>query len=170
VTDSPTNHIFYAASFAIDGELLGIGEWQLSKLSPRWLEFSREVLRIGGPAFDKSLPAPFDRVRLRFTSANGVALATFSIDSAPVASSAFLRGTDSAAERQVLQMFVESSRRASVVQCASTTPEPFAKAFTISQRPLHIVIAWGTHDDDAGMVPELSTHLAAASSFGHDAA
>lgn len=171
MTDTPTNQSFYAAPFAIDGELLGIGEWQLSKLSPRWLEFSREVLRSGGPVFDKSLSAPFDRVRLRFTSANGVAIATFSIDSVPVASSAFLRGTDSAAERQVLQMFVESSRRVRVVQRVSTTPEPFAKAFTISQRPLHIVIAWGTQQgEDADMVSELSTHFAAAFLFGHDAA
>lgn len=167
MTHTPPNETFYAAPFAIDGELLGIGAWQVSSLSPRWLEFSREVLRNGGPVFDKSLPAPFDRVRLRFTSAPSVALATFSIGSTPIASSAFLRGTDSTAERDTLEMFVNLARRVDIVQRAKTTSEPFTKAFTISERPLHIAVAWGTqHDEHAGVVPELSTHLAAVFFFG----
>lgn len=100
-----------------------------------------------------------------------MALATFLIDSVPVGSSAFLRGTDSAAEREVLQMFVNSVRRAEAVKRAKTTPEPFAKAFTISERPIHVVIAWGTEqNEDAGTVSELSTHFAAAFFYGQDGA
>ena len=168
MTHTPTTQTFYAP-FAIDGALLGIGAWQVSALSARWLEFSREVLRSGGPVFDRYLPVPFDRVRLRFSSVPGVALATFSIGATPAASSAFLRGTHSTAERELLQMFVESARRVKIVQRASARPEPFAKAFTISERPLHVVIAWGTEqDDDAQTVSELSTHFAAAFLCGQD--
>jgi len=169
MTHTPSNETFYTAPFAIDGELLGIGASQVSALSPRWLEFSREVLRTSGPVFDRSLPVPFDHVRLRFTSAPGVALATFSIGATPTASSAFLCGTHSTAEQELLQMFVESARRVKIVQRAKTTPEPFAKAFTISERPLHVVIAWGTEqDEDARTVSELNTHFAAAFLYGQD--
>src|SRR4030095_10833974 len=75
---------FYVAPFAFNGESQGIGAWQISALSNRWLDFGRDVLRAGGASFSSLLPTPFERVGLRFTSARGAALATFSLDGAVV--------------------------------------------------------------------------------------
>ena len=153
---------FYAAPFAIDGELLGVGAWQLSALSPRWLTFAREVLKSAGAQFNGCLPPPFERVALRYTSAGEAALATFCIGAVPVASSAYLRGGDTVAERQLLEMFVGSARRSEVVRQCQKTREPFAEVFSISERPLHTVIAWGTQGSDADIISQLGNHFAGA--------
>lgn len=161
--------VFHAAPFAFDGELLGVGAWQVSGLSPRWIEFAREVLRAGGSAFHGPLPSPFERIGLRFTSASGAALATFSLDGVPVASSAYLRGDDLTAERQLLAMFVESVRRVDIVRKSQRTSQPFVEAFSIAERPLHVAIAWGVSEgDDASMIAELGTHFAAAFLYGRE--
>ena len=157
------SHTFHAAPFAFNGESLGVGAWQLSALSARWLDFAREVLRAGGASFNNTLPPPFQRVGLCFTSVRGAALATFSLDGVPVASSAYLRGGDAVAERQLLEMFVDSIRRVDVVRESQTTSQPFAEAFGISERPLHVVVAWGRSvEEDAEMIAQLGTHFAGA--------
>jgi hypothetical protein len=113
------------------------------------------------------LPAPFERVGLRFTSARGAALATFSLDGAVVASSAYLRGDDIAAERDLLEMFVESLRRVDAVRQTQTTSQPFAEVFAISERPLQVVVAWGSSSEkDGEMVAQLGTHLAGVFLYG----
>lgn len=161
--------IFHAAPFAFDGEFLGVRPWQLSAFSPRWVDFARDVLRAGGSAFHGPLPSPFQRVGLRFSSASGAALATFSLGSVPVASSAYLSGSAPQVERQVLEMFVDSVRRVDIVRKSQRTAQPFAEVFGVSERPLHIVVAWGTSPgDDATMIAELGTHLAAAFFYGHE--
>ena len=67
------------------------------------------------------------------------------------------------AERTLLEMFVESVRRVDIVRKMQRTSKPFADVFGISERPLHVVIAWGvSQGDDARMVAELGTHFAAA--------
>jgi hypothetical protein len=155
---------FYAAPFAIDGEMLGLGAWQISALSPRWINFARDLLQEGGSTFHRSLPPPFERVHLRFTSASDAALATFSLDTVVTASSAYLRGEDLTSEQQLLEMFVQSARKADIVRKVQTTSEPFAKVFSIRERPLHVVIVWGAsmHDQDAECIAQLATHFAAA--------
>jgi len=159
--------VFHAAPFAFDGELLGVGAWQVSALSPRWVEFGREVLRTGGSAFHGPLPSPFERVGLCFTSVSGPALATFSLDGVPVASSAYLRGDDLTAERQLLEMFLESVRRVDIVRKTQRTSQPFVEVFSIAERPLHVVISWGVSEgDDGSMIAELGTHFAAAFFYG----
>src|SRR5262249_32111904 len=57
---------FYSAPFTCNGKLVGIGERQLSALSDRWLDFSRQILRDGGESFSSLLHTPFERVALRF--------------------------------------------------------------------------------------------------------
>ena len=60
-------------------------------------------------------------------------------------------------------MFVESVRRVEIVRKSQKTSQPFVEAFSISERPLHVVIAWGvSQDDDNNMIAELGTHFAAA--------
>lgn len=158
---------FHVAPFAFNGELQGIGAWQISALSNRWLDFARDVLRVGGASFASLLPAPFERVGLRFTSARGAALATFSLDAMVVASSAYLRGADTAAERELLAMFVESLRRVDAVRQSQAVSEPFAEVFGFSERPLHIVVAWGSSSEEDGeMIAQLGTHFAGAFLYG----
>src|SRR5213080_653980 len=101
---------FYVAPFAFNGELQGVGAWPISALSNRWLDFGHNILHDGGASFSKLLPPPFERVGLRFTSARGSALSTFSLDGVSVALSACLRGNDIAAERELLEVFVQSLR------------------------------------------------------------
>ncbi len=169
MSHAANDRIYYAAPFAVDGELLGVGAWRLSSLSPRWLEFCRKLLQSAGTAFDDSLPAPFERVGLKFTASRGAALATFSIESIPVASSAYLRGQEPAVEQQLLKMFVESARNVGVVRQCQKTLQPFAEVFKLSERPLHVVIAWGgARESDAGVIVELGNHFAAAYLCGLD--
>jgi hypothetical protein len=161
MTPTITNPVFYAAPFAFNGESLGIGVWQVSALSSRWLEFCRGFLRSRGAVFHGPLPPPLQRISLHFTSADGAALASFSLDAVPVGSSAYLRGDAPAAERQLLEMFVESLRRVDVVRRSQATVKAFAEVFSISERPLHIAVVWGASEDqDAHMIPELATHFA----------
>jgi hypothetical protein len=142
----------------------------MSALSPRWLGFSREVLGAGGSTFQCLLPPPFDRVGLRFTSSRSAGLATFLLDGAPVASSAYLRGEDLVADRQLLEMFVDSVRRVEVVQASQTSPQPFAEVFSISERPLHVVVAWGSSPEhDLEMIAQLGNHFAGAFLYGRNA-
>lgn len=165
-----TARSFYVAPFVFNGELQGVDTWQISELSPCWLEFGREVLRDGGPSFSASLPAPFQRASLRFTSACGTALATFSFDGVIVASSAYLRGDDPIAEKQLLEMFIESLRRVPVVRQSQISPHPFAEVFSITKRPLHVVVTWGSSPaEDSEMVTQLDLHFAGGFLDGRNA-
>lgn len=152
---------FYVAPFSCDGDLLGFVEWDVATLSDRWLSFCRGLLSTHGPNFTATLPGPLHRVGLRFTSAQGAALATFSFDGVPVASSALLRGEAPAVERELLTMFVQSARRLDIVRSSQKCSEPFTEVFGIHNRPLHTVIAFGG-SDDANIIPELGNHLAGA--------
>jgi hypothetical protein len=156
-----THATFHVASFACDGDLVDAGIVQVSTLSPRWLSYCREVLEVGGSVFSCALPAPFERLRLRFTSACGAALVTFSDTSLPIASSAFLRGDDRDSETEVLGLFVDSLRRTEFVRRSQATSQPFAKVFAISERPLHVAVPWGTSSEELGtIVATLGNHLA----------
>ncbi len=165
-----TSQTFFVAPFAFNGESQGIGSWQMAALSNRWLDFSRDVLRTGGASFRKLLPPPFERIGLHFTSVRGSALATFSLDGVVVTSSAYLRGDDIDVEREVLEMFVESLQRVDVVGQAQTTSQLFTEVFGISERPLHIVVAWGSSsEEDSAIVAQLGTHFAGAFLCGRNA-
>jgi hypothetical protein len=164
MTDAP-DPMFYSAPFASDGELVGVGQWRLADLSPRWLEFCRQLLVSQGGRFRTALPGPLNRLQLSFTSAEGVALVTFSVAGQIAASAVYLRGENPAAEQEMLAMFVESVRRTAVVQQGQAGREPFQAAFGLTERPLHVVVAWGNpavNDEDSGLVTELGNHMAAA--------
>ncbi|MEQ1854488.1 MAG: hypothetical protein ABMA01_23195 [Chthoniobacteraceae bacterium] len=156
-----TKQSFYVAPFSFDGEFFGLAEWDIAKLSARWLGFCRDLLSSHGPIFTTTLPGPLHRIGLRFTSAQGAALATFSFDGIPVASSALLRGEAPEAERELLTMFLQSARQLDIVRTSQNDSEPFAEVLGIRERPLHAVITFGG-GADADTIPELGTHLAAA--------
>jgi len=164
MVDVPATDSFFAAPFAVDGELMGVAEWHVSDLSPRWLRFCEDLLS-QREAFKTPLPGPLAHLELRFTSAQGAALATFLASGQLVVSAAYLRGDNPDAEQELLSMFVESLRRSAFVQCSQAGQEPFGAVFGLNQRPLHVVVAWANPrvaDNDEELVRELGNHLAAA--------
>src|SRR5262245_66241264 len=92
MADVAASGLFYAAPFASDGELIGVGQWRLADLSPRWLDFCRQFLADQGERFRTALPGPLSRLQLSFTSAEGAALVTFSVGGQMAASAVYLRG------------------------------------------------------------------------------
>jgi hypothetical protein len=157
--------MFYAAPFASDGELVGVGQWRLTDLSPRWLEFCRQLLANEGEKFRTALPGPLSRLHLNFTSAEGTALVTFSVGAQIAASAVYLRGENANTEQEVLAMFVDSLRRTAIVEQCQAGRDPFRVAFALKERPLHVVVAWGNpavNEEDSGLVTELGNHMAAA--------
>jgi hypothetical protein len=123
---------FYAASFSSDGELVGVGQWRLADLSPRWLEFCGRFLADQGERFRTALPGPLNHLQLNFTRAEGAALVTFSVGGQIAASAVYLRGEKPNAEQEVLVMFVESLRRTAIVQQCQAGREPFQGALYAS--------------------------------------
>lgn len=155
---------FFVAPFGIDGEFVGIGEWNLSQLSSEWLQFCADLLS-EGDVFQTILPKPLNRFELKFTSEDGAAMATFSADGQIVASALYLRGDDRRSELDVLRMFVESLRRTKIVQSSQSCNKPFESVFTLSQRPLHIVVPWANplvSSQDQDLVKELGNHIGGA--------
>lgn len=165
MSEPGTGDIFYAAPFALNGELVGIGKWQVSALSLKWLKFCAEALENRGTIFEGPLPPPLERVSMNLTSGSAAVLATFSIDGFLVGSSVYLRGTNAAAEKDILHQFVDSLRKTDIVREAQTNQQPFAEILTISERPLHIAIAWGDLREEAAIIPDLATHFAAVLLF-----
>jgi hypothetical protein len=156
---------FFAAPFAVDGELLGIGSWRASDLSPRWLRVCERLLAEGGHAFRSALGPELPHLEVQFTSANGAGIGTFFAGGAIGISAAYLRGQDAGTEREVLEMFVRSLRATPLVQQAKATDLPFEGVFQLRERPLHVVVPWGNptmSEQDEEIIGELSNHFAAA--------
>ena len=69
------------------------------------------MLNQQGAVFQCSMPLkPLEHITLRFTSADGAALANFAVRGIPASSSVALKGLNDAPEGEVLGMFVESMR------------------------------------------------------------
>jgi hypothetical protein len=165
MTEMSASEVFFAAPFATDGELVGIGQWRLADLAPQWLEFCRQLLAEQSESFRTSLPGPLHRLQLNFTSAEGAALVTLGVDGQIAASAVYLRGENPNAEQEVLAMFVESLRRTPRGLQGQAGREPFQAAFALNERPLQIVVAWvnpAVNDEDSELVTEFGNHLAGA--------
>lgn len=156
---------FYAAPFAADGSLTGVSECSPSALSPRWMDFWRQMLGAHGPVFRIPIPIPpLSHIGVRFTGSNGAALVTFTVRDQPATSGVALTGQSSGAEAEVLRMFVDSLRRTRPVRASAGDEPPFEAAFRLAQRPLYITVIWGNpaiDDEDYETVIEFESHLAA---------
>lgn len=156
---------FFAAPFAPDGELLGVGAWQLSALSPKWLNFCEVMLRDLGPIFRTSLGGPLSHLEIKLTSVDGAGLGTFYAHGQIAVSTAYLRGQDSDAEHEMLRMFIASLRQVEIVKSFQMNSSSFESALSVRERPLHVVVVWGNpnvSDEDHELIRELSNHLAGA--------
>ena len=156
---------FFVAPFAIDGGLIGLGEWRIADLSPKWLGVCEQVLRDHGPSFRVTFGQMLDHIEIKLTSARGAGLGTFSVHGHVAASTAYFRGEDAGAEGDLMKMFIDSLCRTAVVRQAQVTTHPFAEMTKITARPLHVVVAWANTaiaDEDQRTVAELANHFAAA--------
>lgn len=156
---------FFAAPFAVDGELVGIGRWEVAALSLEWLLVCEEMIRNNGACFRASFGQMLSHIEVKLTSASGPGLGMFYAHSRLILSTAYLSGYDPAAEQKVVGMFIESLRRVDLVHHAKATNQPFAAMATIAERPLHVVIPWPVEDvsePDQELVRELANHFAAA--------
>jgi hypothetical protein len=167
---SPAASGFFIAPFAIDGEQQGIGHYDCTKLSKRWLKTCAEYLAHHGSSFDATWGGNLSHVRTKGTVASGAALLTFFVHGTLAASVALAQGDAPAVERDVLTMFTDSLRRVKAVQSASSA-SPFSAMLSIQERPLMIVVPWPDEtisDDDHELIRELSLHTGGAFlSCGH---
>jgi hypothetical protein len=156
---------FYVAPFAVDGELLGVGRWDVASLSPRWLIVCERMIRAHGGSFRASFGQALSHIEVKLTAASGVGLGTFYAHGRVVVSTAYLRGGDADAEGEVVQMLINSLRKVSVTRQVTASDRAFEAMATIAERPLHLVVAWADENvskQDQDVVTELATHFAAA--------
>jgi hypothetical protein len=156
---------FFTAAYALDGELVGVGQQHISQLSKRWINVAAALLAEQGSNFDAHLRGPLAHMRLKLTSSDGMGLGMFFVNDQLVASTAYLRGDDPAGEKQLCEMFVQSLESTGYVRRAATTEMPFRSILQLRERPLHIAIVWGNPNvsqDDHQLVQEFATHMAAA--------
>ena len=158
------SNAFHIAAFAPDGELQGTGVWLLSKLSPRWLAVCDNLLT-HGEVFRTSLSGALSHIEIKLTSSNGAGLGMFFVRGSLAISTAYFRGENPQAEEQVLEMLLDSLRSSAIVQSAATSATPFEALRSLNERPLNVVIAWGSSEiceADHQLVRELSNHFAGA--------
>ena len=157
----PDVQTYHVAPYSAEGELLGVGTWDISSLSAKWLGTCRDVIRQWGETFHGSFDGNLSHIQIRVTSANGAALVTFLVNNEIATSSAFLAGSDVAIESDVLTMFHQSLLNAGPIPIRD---DGFRFA-DLAERPLAIHVVWGNShisDDDYELVRELGTHLAGA--------
>lgn len=155
---------FSVAPFGIDGESEGIDIWEMQKLSEEWLAVCSHHLELYGESFDINWKGNLAHIGMKFTSAAGAALVTYSVHGRPAASLALVSGS-STAEAEGLKMFVDSLLASKVVQVAATTSDAFQSVFKIKERPLMVVVPFPDSyvaDRDHALVRELAIHTAGA--------
>jgi hypothetical protein len=152
---------FWIAPFGADGNAEGIGFWDFSNLSVRWLEFFREMLRSNPSSFDCALADNLSHVRLKLTAASGAALVTTSYSACIASSALLLIGGAPEKEKELVWMFVESLNRTAIPK-APDSVRRFGNLFQIEQRPLMAVVPWPSEVVDHELVREIGLHLAGA--------
>lgn len=156
---------FHISPFGLDGEQVGIGYWQISKLSDLWLGVCRKFLEANGAVFDASWAGNLSEIRTKFTSALGAAISTFYVRGRVASSLLFLNGHAVEAEHAVIEMFVGSLRATELVRIATATRLPFSAIASLRERPLVVAVAWPDStisDHEQEIVRELGLHLAGA--------
>jgi hypothetical protein len=156
---------YYVAPFAPDGEHLGVGFWEFSKLSQMWIDNCHGFMASCPQTKSVSWGQQLARFETQLTSARGAGLATFSVDGLIALSCVFASGIDRETDDEVLRQFVASMQRVEFVRQAATVADPFGSLLRLEERPLAGVVVWhpaGITDEDHQVLQELSNHFAAA--------
>lgn len=160
---------FSVAAFDPSGELIGKGQRPLKGLSSKWLAIAEAFMSHHGSNFSSAWDGPLSHIRTKLTSSEGMALVTFWANDEITNSIALLTGLNRMGETSLLKMFVSSLRQVDAVRALATNDEPFAGVFQLQERPLMIVVPWGTaavSEGDADLIQELSIHVAGAFFLG----
>lgn len=156
---------FWIAPFALDGELLGVGEWRFDALSKHWIGVCTSLIDHYGLIFDEHLQGPLSHLRIKCTGIESAAMVVLYAHGAPAASFAVVTGAAPAVDAHVLAMFTESIRSSTQQFQVSNIEEPFGAMMSMAQRPLMVVVPWPqSHiaEQDHELVKEIGWHLATA--------
>ena len=156
---------FFVLPVGIDGESVGSGFWERSRLSERWLGVCKDYLAAHGAAFEASWDGDIQHVRAKVTSASGAALVTLFVHGKVVLSILLLSGISPQTDNAVSQMFVDSLKRTAPVRVTAQSLSPFTEIFAKQGRPLMVLVPWPqptVTDEDHGLAYELALHLAGA--------
>jgi hypothetical protein len=156
---------FFVLSFGMDGESVGSGFWERSRLSENWLGTCKDYLGAHGESFDASWNAHLSHIQTKLTSASGAGLVTFFVHGKVVLSVLLLSGLSPPAENPVAEMFIESLKKTVPVEAATRSSSPFRDIFAVRDRPLMVVVPWPeatVSSQDHALVRELGLHLAGA--------
>jgi len=156
---------YHVAAFAADGSLVGVGRWDRAALSPKWLAVAAELMEAATRSGRVAVPIEnLSHVTIQVTRAAGAMLATYSAHGIIAASALMLTGAAPEVEADLLTMFVQSLRKTPAVARLGGV-EPFAALFSLTERPLHVVVPWPqgvVSEDDHELIQQLSTHVAGA--------
>ena len=155
---------FWIAPFAVDGELVGVGEWRFDALSKHWIGVFASLIDHHGPVFDEHLQGPLSHLRIKCTAIESTAMVVLYAHGVAASSFAVATGAVPAVEAHVLAMFAESIRSSTQQFQVSNVEEPFGAMTTMVQRPLMVVVPWpqSIAEQDHELVREIGWHLAAA--------
>jgi len=156
---------FHIASFAIDGELMGMTYWELAKLSGQWLTVCSAFLDAHGPVFHVSWPGQLSHIRTKFTSAEGAALVTLFVNDEMALMAMLASGRSATADAELAAMFVRFLQDLTSVNETAAASDSFSQITTLLERPLMVAVPWPLNslaDSDRDLVTELSWHLAGA--------
>ncbi len=162
---TPENRTFHLAAFDSTGELVGQSTFDGARLSPKWSQFCDGLLAASGEQFAGNLTGPLAHIALRFTSAAGAAIGTFSVDGHLANSLLLLSGREPDADREVTEMFHQSVTTTVAKLRLTRNPSPFRELFKLEDRPLACVVTWSSQqvsEEDDDLIKELSWHLAGA--------
>lgn len=156
---------FWIAPFALDGELVGVGEWWIDDISAHWINVCASLVQHYGPVFDEYLQGPLSHIRIRCTAGDGGAMVDLCVHDLMAASFVVVVGTAPVAEGQMLAMFAESLRSSTLLYRIGGSKEAFHEVITLPQRPIAIIVPWpqsSISEQDHELVTELARHLVAA--------
>ncbi|MBB6429765.1 hypothetical protein [Algisphaera agarilytica] len=157
---------FNVAAYTLTGEEVGRGFWEMSSLSPIWVEAGVTFLNQFGDNFPAtSWGQELNHIETKLTSSDGAGLGQFYTNGQLSISTLYLAGKDRSVDNEVADLFIQSLEQSDLVRQATTHPQPFASIRSIESRPLVVVFVWGNpeiSDQDEELLQELSTHFAAA--------
>jgi len=154
---------FHVVSFTYDGDSVGDGFWEFSRLSPKWLEFGRQHLLQYGMTFDTQLDRNLSHVRVKLTSSSGAGIMTIFVAGKVLKSYLLLGGSNDHADAEMAVMFVESLRKSKPVIEAAASQKPFDRVLHTSERPVLVTTIWpsDTPKSDYDLASEIGLYIAA---------
>ena len=150
------------ASYTPEGFFVGKGEWELSKLSDKWLTICKDIITRHGPVFQHNMGEALSYLDIAFTAGIG----HFYVDGRPAFTLALLSGENSDHDETILAEFDQYLREDGGVQDQCPDIDSFSESVrSHNDRPLCISVIRSDPAIDAkkfDAVMELGIHFAGA--------